>query len=344
MLDEKGVQSNTEEERRLARAGLKPGEASYELSQVSEILRDYRASHGFNLGYIFRPPKFVYSPAEKDPDAPFREKAELEQRSGEELADLDLYYVVYAKDFREIDAQQELMNRLNAYRIIEQVYVAVPAEGAQAPTPDISTQQGYLGPAPSGLDGLFARAQPGGRGDGVRLIDVEWDWVTDHEDFAPDSQKFWGSRPLCAYDGIHSEHGTAVMGVIAARDNGLGITGFAPNVQYGLSSSCRPFDYVWAAAVATFSGENWGGRAHNVVVANAMQAAADQLRPGDILLIEQHSPGPGTGTPCPVGGNCTQWEYVPMEHYQESFDVIRRTTARGVIVVEAAGNGTQNLD
>ncbi len=342
MIDEKGVQSNREEERRLARVGLKPGGASKELNRVSEILRKYQASHGFNLGYMFRPPQFVYSPAAEDADAPFREKDELEQRSGEELADLDLYYVVYAKDFRDIAAQQKLMNRLNAYRIIEQVHVAVPAEGAQSVTPDISTGQGYLGPAPRGLDGLFAWTQPGGRGEGVRLIDVEWDWVTDHEDFVPDSQRFWGGRPLCPYDGSESEHGTAVMGIIAARDNGLGITGFAPNVQFGLSSGCRPFDYVWAAHVATFSGENWAGRAHNVVMANAMQVAADQLRPGDILLIEQHVPGPGTGTPCP--GNCGQWEFVPMEYYSESFDVIRRTTARGVIVVEPAGNGSRNLD
>lgn len=345
MVDEKSVQSNMEEDRRLARAGLKPGEASKELNRVSETLRKYQASHGFNLGYLFRPPQFVYLPATEDADAPFREKDELEQRSGEELADLDLYYVVYAKDFRDIAAQQKLMNRLNAYRIIEQVHVAVPAEGADAGTPDISTQQGYLGPAPSGLDGLFAWTQPGGRGDGVRLIDVEGDWATDHEDFAPAAQMFWGGRPVaCAYDSVGSEHGTAVMGIIAARDNGLGITGFAPNVQYGLSSSCRPFDYVWAEIVATFSGENRLGRRYNVVVANAMQVAADQLRPGDILLIELHVPGPNTDTPCRARSNCRQWGFVPMEYYQESFDVIRRTTARGVIVVEVAGNGTQNLD
>jgi serine protease len=267
----------------------------------------------------------------------------LEQRAGEELADLDLYYAAFAKEFKDLDAQQNFMNQLNMFRIIEQVYAAVPTEGAQT-TPDIAAQQGYLGSAPMGLDAIYAWNQPGGRGDGVRLIDVEYDWVTDHEDFPPASQMFWGGRPRCPYDGNQSEHGTAVMGIIAAPGNGLGITGFAPNIQYGLSSVCRPFDYAWGGVIATFSGEAFGGRANNVVVANSIQLAADGLRPGDILLIEQHTPGPSTGQPCPEGGNCSQWEYVAMEYYQESFDVIRRAAARGVIVVEAAGNGTQNLD
>ena len=97
-----------------------------------------------------------------------------------------------------------------------------------------------------------------------------------------------------------------------------------------------------AGAIATFSGENFVGRAHSVVVANAILAAASALRPGDVMLIEQHVPGPATGRSCPC--NCGQWEYVPMEFYQESFDAIRRATAANIIVIEAAANGGQDLD
>jgi len=278
-VDETAAAASPDERRRLARAvldfgpppsGLRklcrhrtsqrkqlaPARVAKELSAVAETLRAYRKSHGFELAPLFRPPGFVYSLEDEERDAPFREKDALEQRSGEELADLDLYYVVYAKDFRDLEAQQALMNRLNAFRLVEQVYAAAPAEGADVPTPDLSGSQGYLLPAPGGLDALYAWTQPGGRGDGVRLIDVEYDWVTDHEDFAPESQRFWGGRPVCPYDGEGSEHGTAVMGIVAALENGLGITGFAPRVQYGFSSACRPFDYVWAAIVGTFSGES----------------------------------------------------------------------------------------
>ncbi|HSJ88589.1 MAG TPA: RICIN domain-containing protein [Anaerolineales bacterium] len=332
LVDAKAILSNSGEQQRLARVGLDSDMVIEELEDVSQVLYTFRDSHGFELNYIFRPVDFLYLVDDTKADIPFREKDELEQRVGEELADLDLYYVAFAKEFKDMPVQQDFMNQLNGFRIVEQVYAAVPTDGAQDPTPDISGQQGYFGPAPMGLDAFYAWTQPGGRGDGVRLIDVEYDWVTDHEDFPPASQMFWGGRPSCPYDGNGSEHGTAVMGIIAAPANNFGINGFASNVQYGLCSVCRPFDVFWAALVTTFSGEDLAARGHNVVVANSINLAAGGLRPGDLLLIEQHSYGP-------VGG---QW--VAMEYYQECFDVIRRTTARGIIVVEAAGNGAQNLD
>lgn len=325
---------------RLARAGLKPDEVRPQLDQINAILQSFNKSHGFELTPMFGGPQSPQS------EASFIEKAELEQRAAEELADLDLYYVVYAPAFKDASLEEALMNQLNQFRVVETVYPAViaePAQGSSAPTPDIDWQQGHLNEAPAGLNVRAAWSRPGSRGDGVRLIDVEYDWVTDHEDFPRAANRFWGGRPSCAYDYLSTEHGTAVMGTIAAPQNGLGVVGIASNVTYGLSSVCRPFDYGWAAAVASFSGENWVGRAHNVVVANAISDAAGQLRAGDVILIEQHVPGPSTGMPC-NNGNCGQWEFVAMEFYQESFDVIRRASARGLVVVEAAGNGGQDLD
>ena len=71
--------------------------------------------------------------------------------------------------------------------------------------------------------------------------------------------------------------------------------------------------------------------------ADVYNLATAALDPGDIFLIEMHMPGPryqGQG----------QFGYLPMEWNQANFDAIQHATAQGVIVVEAAGNGSQNLD
>src|SRR5437764_1299731 len=336
-LDVKAIAAAPDEAKRLARSGLDPAKAAAQLAQVSQLLSDYEGKYGFKVQ-----PLFQLKDKAPQGESQFAEKSQLERQAGEELADLDLYYVVQAANFKEIAVQEQLMNQLNAFAIVEQVHPDVPASGAQVRSPDVGSRQSYLDPAPAGLDGRFTRGRIGGRGEGVHFVDVEYDWITDHEDFAPSSNLFWGGRSVCPYDGNGSEHGTAVMGIIAARDNGMGVTGFAPNVSYGLSSVCRPFDYAAGLAVAVFSGENVTGRMHAYVVANAINAASSALGAGDGMLIEQHTPGPGTGLSCPC--NCSQWEYVPMEYYQESFDAIRRATARGIIVVEAAANGSQDLD
>lgn len=258
------------------------------------------------------------------------------------------------------------MNELNKFRVFEFVGAAVLTEGAsvktifgassaltQIPTPDLSANQTYLDAAPVGIDARYVWTIPGGRGDGVKLIDVEYDWVTDHEDFAPAASSFWGGRPACAYDGVDmrtgrgsggSEHGTAVMGILNAPHNGFGVSGIVPNIRHGLSSVCRPFDFIFPFIFSLFTGESVAGRSHSTVTATAINLASDSLERGDILLIEQHTVGPSSGVSCPWRGDCGQWEYVPIEYYQDSFDVTRRATARGVIVVEAAGNGGQNLD
>ncbi len=178
-----------------------------------------------------------------------------------------------------------------------------------ATTPDFEADQGYLGLAPVGIGALAMREQPGALGSGVMVIDVEGAWLWDHEDL-PDPAINLGTN---IDDLSWRNHGTAVLGEIRGTDNGLGVTGITPSCSVGSSSISE------------------------TSVAAALLAAADNLSRGDLILIELHGAGPNS-----TGSG--QFGYVPMEFWQDTFDAIRLITGRGILVIEAAGNGYQDLD
>lgn len=183
-----------------------------------------------------------------------------------------------------------------------------PMDLSPAPTPDFVTRQGYLDPAPGGVDARFAWTKPGGRGDGVRVIDLEWGWNFTHEDLLASSGGL-----LDGSNSSDTDHGTAVLGVIGGDLNGFGITGIAPN------SELSAISFIGNAS------------------ATAIRKAADRLGPGDVILLEIHRPGPAaTGS--------GQQGYIAIEWWPDDFAAILYATSRGIIVVEAAGNGGQDLD
>ena len=172
-------------------------------------------------------------------------------------------------------------------------------------TPSFESYQGYLGPAPHGIDAPAAW-RLGARGQGVWFADVEGNWNPAHEDLPGDRVRHAGGSLI--EDPSWRAHGTAVLGEVVGRDNGRGVVGIAPDVERVFTSSI-------------------GGTS----VANAIDVAARQLRPGDVLLVELQSSGP-------IG------RWIPVEYWTDSFDAIRAATSRGVIVIEAAGNGAEDLD
>jgi hypothetical protein len=179
-------------------------------------------------------------------------------------------------------------------------------------SPDFTARQLYRTAAPVGVDAVFAATIPGGRGTGVRIIDVEGEWRFTHEDLVQNQGGVAAGTPPS--DIGWRNHGTAVMGEIGGDVNGLGITGIAPDAFF--------------RGISIFGG---------LGSAPAIRRAADLLSPGDIILIELHRPGPrATG----VG----QQGYIAIEWWPDDYDAIRYATGRGVIVIEAAGNGAQNLD
>jgi hypothetical protein len=247
-------------------------------------------------------------------------------RPREAVPDLALFYRVAAP----ADQLQQLANELVANDLVEAAYVKPPGEppatavleraaindmqpapgDAPPATPNFIARQGYLGVAPAGVDATFAWTLPGGAGSGIKVIDCEWAWRFGHEDLLANQGGVVAGTSMG-----NTDHGTAVIGVISGDRNTIGVTGIAPDAIISASS---------------FSDQS---------SSQAIKAAADKLGRGDIILLEIHRPGPRT--PNPQQG---QLGFIAIEWWPDDFAAIRYAVNKGIIVVEAAGNGFQNLD
>jgi subtilisin family serine protease len=190
--------------------------------------------------------------------------------------------------------------------------VAAPA----AQTPNLVGKQGYLQAAPGGVDALYAWSVAGGRGQGIRICDVESGWNFHHEDLVDNLDGLvYGAND-------DDDHGTAVLGIFHGDNNAFGITGIASEART-------------RAASADYDGKKWNAAA-------AIKYAVDSgLKPGDVILLEMHAPGPLADPPDPSDD---QKGFIAVEYWAPEYSAIRYAVAKGIYVVEAAGNGSQNLD
>jgi hypothetical protein len=186
----------------------------------------------------------------------------------------------------------------------EPLVAAAPAGASTTSNDFTQLQQLYLGPAPDGIGAIGAKGTPGTDGTNVRIIDCERNWNFNHEEL-----KRKNGRVLVGTKSAKSHHGTAVLGIIAADDtNGVGIIGIAP-----------------AAEV------NGAAFTKGVSTATTIDLAAKTLRAGDILLIEWDRSGP-------------RGPHIPIEWWPDNLLAIQSAVANRIIVVAAAGNGSENLD
>jgi hypothetical protein len=187
----------------------------------------------------------------------------------------------------------------------ESHYYAPDAGNSQ----DFSSLQAYLGAPPDGINALAMAGSPGGRGEGVKVVDVELAWLWSHEDLTIPFHT--GGEPFDDQD--WRNHGTAVLGAIRGEDDGSGVRGAAPLCEIG------------------------GASIYERSVPEAILEAAETVAAGDVIVIELHAPGPNaTG----IG----EYGYMPVEFWQDNFDAILIAAATGRIVCEAGGNGQQDLD
>jgi serine protease len=232
----------------------------------------------------------------------------IEAVSGDDVADLNLYFRLRVPG--PVQAQG-LLRALAALPVVETAYVEPPPAPPPA-TPSFVSIQGYRKAAAIGIDAGYAAAVTGGNGQRVRIVDVEYGWNTAHEDLtraAGSSVRIPNGTPVNPFG---DDHGTAVLGELIGDDNAFGVTGLVPGAGIRL--------------VTPYTEE----RGYDL--ANAINLARQNLGPGDVMLIEQQTYGPNNG------------RFVPVEWVAAYYDAIKAATAAGVIVVEAAGNGGENLD
>jgi hypothetical protein len=239
------------------------------------------------------------------------------------IPDLSIFYRLQAPE----NQQEALVEDLLELEVIEAAYFKPPAElpylndmePAAEPAPpvtaDYTPRQIYLNAAPEGIDARHAWTVSGGNGQGVRIIDIEGAWRFSHEDLLQNQGGVIGGTQ--SSDLGWRNHGTAVVGEFGGDRNSFGITGISPDAN--------------VRAISIFGG---------VGSANAIRQAANALSPGDIILIELHRAGPRFN----FQPRDDQRGYIAIEWWPDDFAAVQFATSRGVIVVEAAGNGAENLD
>jgi hypothetical protein len=168
----------------------------------------------------------------------------------------------------------------------------------------------------------------GGRGQGVRIADVEYAYRPAHEDRCTvNGPALTCVRNTPENDGVSEGHGTAVLGILGALDNAYGCTGLVPEADVWFFSEVR--QETWPYCVQDAASRE------DAIDAAIDPLRTDPLRAGDVLLLEMQlvlvpMPGFHYGAPAEVAASV--------------FQRTQNATDRHIIVVAAAGNYGYNLD
>ena len=294
-----------------ASAGRFASAAGQNVSDVGKVL----AKHGASMKPIFGPTEERVMAA----------AAAHSVRAQAPLPDLSVYYRIDVPTERMAQLRDELASK----ELVEAAFVKPPVELPAAindmvaapeepppATPDYTARQIYLDAPPAGVNARWAWTQAGGRGRDVRIIDVEGNWRFSHEDLTQNQGGVVGGTPGAYTDVSWRNHGTAVLGEYSGDVNTVGVIGISAD----------------AVASAVSHG--------NIGSAAAINQAAARLRAGDIILLEMHRPGPRFN----FAQRGDQRGYIAVEWWPDDFAAILNASSRGIIVVEAAGNGAENLD
>ncbi|MGX5429889.1 S8 family peptidase [Bacillus cereus] len=226
------------------------------------------------------------------------------------------YYIV--ENQGDIDVQA-LLVKFEKSSLIETAYLQEGETPPEERLPNLSvnpydeprlTRQGYLEPAPLGINAPYAWSIKGGDGKGTTFVDMEYGWLLSHEDLVNQKIELMSGQNKSE----HHDHGTSVLGIVSAEDNNIGGIGIAPKAKVKVVSQIR---------------DNG-----NYNTADAILSAVNNMQAGDILLLEAQATYDGYGDK----------NYFPVEVKPDIFDAIRMGTNKGIIIIEAGANGGNDLD
>ncbi|MDZ4442331.1 S8 family serine peptidase [Bacillus cereus] len=227
------------------------------------------------------------------------------------------YYIVQAPNNIEIEL---LLKKFETSPLVEEAYIQekqilTPPE-VQLPGLSVNPyddprfkNQGYLEAAPKGINASHAWSIKGGDGKGTTFVDMEYGWLLNHEDLVNQNIKLMSGQNISQ----HRAHGTSVLGIVSSEDNQIGNIGIAPKANVKVISQIRDN--------GTYN------------TADAILSAVHNLQAGDILLLEAQASYDGYGD-----------KYLPVEVHPDIFDAIRVGADKGIIIIEAGANGSNDLD
>jgi serine protease len=257
----------------------------------------------------------------KEPQANLNRRIRsLPVRKIEELADkaakLDPTYAAVRPNFetfyriefgRDVTGVEDLAKLVRTWPTVEDAYVEIgekPASGYVAATDPRVSCQGYLNPAPMGINAKFAWTIAGGDGAGQDFLLIDFGYFPLPDYTVTDIH----TVPLT--NDQDKAHGANALAVVCAMDNSQNGIGIAPYL------SSRKFISSIDAPGSTTSDTG-----------NAVLLACSHLSFGGILLLETEM----------VSG-------FPVEVDIFIYHAILLATALGIVCVEPAGNGGHNFD
>lgn len=178
---------------------------------------------------------------------------------------------------------------------------------------DYQDQQHYENAASQGGIGAEIAWTNGITGAGVAMCDIEYDFDEDHCDL-PVIETL-GFDPVSPFG---DAHGTAVFGEMISLDDGEGMKGIAHG------------------ATEFYFSPTYTGTVYDIGAAVYRATAA--MPEGSVIVLEVQIAGPN------YANDGTQNGLVPMEWWEPYYDSVVNAIANGMIVVQAAGNGDENLD